>query len=511
MRRTGIDDSETRPANRCKVDRRAFLQNAAKVTVGSSALLALPSRSHAFPADNRTATLISTTETSPWQRKELRAPGWLWDTLDLQLATESSRPAIEGFGACFNELGWTSLQMLSEEDRESILKEMFAPNQGIGKGANFTLCRMPVGANDFSRGWYSYDEILDDFSLDHFSIANDLEALVPFIHNAQKYNPALRLWASPWSPPTWMKKNKHYAEAMQRPGLAPNGLRPDQVGHEGEDMFIQDERYFAAYAKYFGKFVDAYKQQGIAIGMVMPQNEFNSAQPFPSCTWTPEGLARFVRHLGPAMDERGVKVFFGTLERGNPQLLDRVLADPNASGWIKGVGIQWAGKNAIRQIHHEHPELTLYQSEQECGDGKNDWSYAGYCWDLMRHYLQNGATGYMYWNLSLETGGESHWGWPQNSLVTVDPETKRYRFNHEYYLLKHVSHFVQPGARRLDTDGTFENGLAYLNPDRSVAVILRNESDRERPINVSVGEQPIAATMPPDSFNTLLIPPLIPS
>jgi glucosylceramidase len=371
---------------------------------------------------------------------------------------------MAGFGACFNELGWTSLQALRAEDRETIFKELFGP----GVGGNFNVCRMPIGANDFSRGWYSYDEQADDFALEHFSIANEMETLVPFIKSAQRYNPGLELWASPWSPPSWMKRNKHYAAAMQRPGLPPNGLTPEQVGREGTDLFIQEERYFKTYADYFGRFIDAYGKEGIGIGMVMPQNEFNSAQPFPSCTWTPAGLARFVRCLGPEMTRRSVEVFFGTLERGDEGLLDAVLADPDAGRYIKGVGVQWAGKGAVAAIHKDHPELRIYQSEQECGDGKNDWQYAGYCWDLMKHYLRSGATGYMYWNISLKTGGESQWGWPQNSLITVDAEKKSYRFNHEYYVMKHASHFVQRRARRMETQGTFDDVLAFLNPDKSV-------------------------------------------
>ena len=179
-----------------------------------------------------------------------------------------------------------------------MLRELFAP----GVGAGFTLCRMPVGANDFSRDWYSYDETDGDFALERFTIANDLETLVPFIKEALRQQPALKLWASPWSPPTWMKKNRHYAMALPGPWQkgVQNGLRPDQVGREGTDMFIQEERYLRAYASYFGRFVDEYRKQGIAIGMVMPQNEFNSAQVFPSCCWTAEGLARFIaRTSGP--------------------------------------------------------------------------------------------------------------------------------------------------------------------------------------------------------------------
>ncbi|MGD0360033.1 MAG: glycoside hydrolase family 30 protein [Bryobacteraceae bacterium] len=487
------------------MDRRTLLRRAAKAIAGSAACLALSPAPPLAAQDSfrsaipgLTPTWIGTTQTAPWQTQPLRPLGWLWDMLDVQVSLESDQPAIDGFGACFNELGWTSLQALSPGDRESILAELFTP----GKGANFTLCRMPVGANDFARKWYSYDETPDDFPLEHFSIANDLETLAPFIRSAQKYNPHLRLWASPWSPPSWMKRNKNYAMPLPVPGGPLTAVHPDEAS---EDMFIQEDRFFTAYAAYFGKFIDAYKQQGIEVGMVMPQNEFNSAQPFPSCTWSPEGLARFIRYLGPAMDARRVQIFLGTYERGNRQQVDRAMADAEARRWIKGLGVQWAGKGAVAAIRKQYPGFTIYQSEQECGDGRNDWSYAGYCWDLMKHYLRSGAAGYMYWNLSLQTGGESHWGWKQNSLVTVDSETKTYRFNPEYYLLKHVSHFVQPGARRLETDGTFDDLLAFLNPDKSVAVILRNESDRPRPVSVIVAELTVPAVMQPDSFNTLLV------
>jgi glucosylceramidase len=472
------------------------------MVAGSAMVPGVFAEAQSAPAVGAAVSWVSTTEAAPWQTRALRQPGWRWDTLDLAVDLGGVvGPAIEGFGGCFNELGWTSLGALSEVDREGILKEMFAP----GVGANFSLCRMPVGANDFSRGWYSYDEHAGDFGLEHFSIANDLETLVPFIKGAQRYNPDLELWASPWSPPSWMKRNGHYAEAMPFPGWPANGIKPEQVGKEHEDFFIQEPRYFKAYAEYFGRFLDAYRQQGIAIGMVMPQNEFNSAQAFPSCTWTPEGLARFVRYLGPEMAKRSVEVFFGTLERGNQALLEAVLADPDAGRFLQGVGVQWAGKGAVAGIHREHPGLTIYQSEQECGDGKNEWSYAGYCWDLMRHYLTSGASGYMYWNISLEQGGVSHWGWPQNSLVTVDRAAKSFRYNHEYYLLKHASHFVARGARRVETSGTCGDALAFVNLDGSVVVLLRNESAMEKAIDVTIGGQKIAGSMAPDSFHTVVL------
>ena len=276
-----------------QVSRRAFLGGAITIAGGAlaSSLLAPASFARAeepitSPTVEAASTgagpeWIATTQTAPWQTKGQAtidpASGSKWDVealLDQPLQT------IEGFGACFNELGWTSLNALDSKDKEAVLRELFAP----GVGANFTVCRMPIGANDFSLDWYSYDEVPDDFSLQHFSISRDLETLVPFIKGALQYQPDLKLWASPWSPPTWMKTNKHYAAKPSEPDMPPNGLRPDQVRKEGIDQFIQDDRYLSAYAAYFARFIQDYAKQGIRIGIVMPQNEFNSAQPFPS--WT---------------------------------------------------------------------------------------------------------------------------------------------------------------------------------------------------------------------------------
>lgn len=448
---------------------------------------------------------ISTTETKPWLRNEGLQVEESSAPADVKIDMAQTEQTIKGFGACFNELGWTSLNRLKEQERTAIFTELFKP----GVGANFTICRMPVGANDFSLDWYSYNETDSDFDMKNFSIENDLKTLVPFIREAQKYNADLKLWASPWSPPQWMKRNKHYACSMPWPGLAPkfqNHLPADKQGKEGTNMFIQEEKYFAAYALYFSKFIEAYKNQGIQIGMVMPQNEFNSCQIFPSCTWTASGLAKFVgRYLGPEMEKQGVELFFGTMERPNEALVDTVLNDPDAAKYVKGVGFQWAGKNAISGIHRRYPNLTLYQSEQECGDGKNDWKYCCYAWSLMKHYLKNGASGYFYWNISLDEGGFSRWGWQQNSLVTVDPANRTFRFNHEYYLLKHISHFVLPGAKRLNTTGNFENVLAFVNPDKSIVCVLQNEAAEPRKIAIEIDGRNTCPTLEANSFNTIIL------
>ena len=495
-----------------EVSRRQVLRASASIAAGAAvSTLARGTAAAQMPPpqplnDDRIA-FVSTTEASAWQSGPVFKAGFGWDMLNLNLdpaqTRAGSRP-IEGFGACFNELGWTSLSALPEDDRDRIMREFFDP----AAGARFTWCRMPVGANDFSIDAYSYDETDGDFDLKHFSIDHDRKTLIPFIHAALRHQPKLRLWASPWTPPTWMKRNHHYAEAKSRPGMGvDNGIRPDQIGHEGEDMFIQEPRYFDAYARYFGRFIDAYANEGIRIGMVMPQNEFNSAQNFPSCTWTPEGLARFLHYLGPEMQKRGVDICFGTDERGNPKLVETVMADPEAAKFIKGIGVQWAGKNALPALARMYPSLAIVQSEQECGDGRNAWSYTSYCWQLMKHYFRSGACGYMYWNISLDQNSKSTWGWSQNSLVSVDAAARTFRYNHDYYLLKHLTHFVDVGAKNLEPTGTCDDALAFVNPDGTVVAMLRNELSRPQRVQVQLGDRTLTAELPPDSIATLAIKP----
>lgn len=496
-------------------------------------LIVLSVAPNAFAA--KKAKLITSTEKAPWVSQPTVVAG-VSSKADIIINTSKTQQTIDGFGTCFNEQGWTSINSLQTKDREAILKELFAP----GVGAGFSICRMPVGANDFSLNWYSYNETDGDFDMKNFSIDNDLKTLIPFIKGAKRYNSNLQVWASPWSPPSWMKKNKHFAmmayqhayeflesqnqgkklakgeRGIVRFGILKsyvaeefdNGLKvgPGNEGKEGTDMFIQEPQYLKAYALYFSKFIDAYKEQGINIYAVMPQNEFNSAQTFPSCCWTANGLSNFIgKYLGPAMKQKGVEVLFGTVERPNIALVDTIMNDPLSAQYISGVGFQWGGKDALPAISKKYPKLTMIQSEQECGNSENDWAGAVYSWDLMKHYLNNGVNTYDYWNTSLFKGGISRWGWMQNSLVVVDSITKTYNYTPEYYLLKHVSHFVKQGAKKIETDGVNKDVLAFINPDKSIVVAIANTESIDKKISIKIGNETYKPLLKAHSFSTLFV------
>ena len=185
--------------------------------------------------------------------------------------------------------------------------------------------------------------------------------------------------------------------------------------------------------------------------------------------------------------------------------MDTILTDAKSKSLIKGIGFQWAGKGAIPIIYQQYPGLMLYQSEQECGNSKNDWKYCTYAWSLVKHYFTNGANAYMYWNTSLQQGGISTWGWRQNSLVSVDTINKTYHYNYEYYMMKHLSHFVKPGAKRLTTSGTFDNLLAFINPDKSIVIVAQNDSHEEKKISITIGNKTITPILRANTFNTMLV------
>jgi glucosylceramidase len=441
---------------------------------------------------------VSTSNTAPWQVKTVDAITSATTKSNLVINTKKTQQTIEGFGGCFNEMGWDALNKLKPEDKALMLQLLFDQQTGC----KFNLCRMPLGANDYSMDWYSLNENAGDFAMEKFSIDRDKTSLIPYIHEAQKHFPALRVWASPWCPPSWMKKNNHYA---CRPDVV-NDLKPEGAGAEMADQFIMEDNYLKAYALYFSKFVKAYAQESIQIDAVHVQNEMNSCQNFPSCIWTPESLGRFIAdYLGPQFknDKLSTKIWLGTVERPQIERVDGVLNYPGAKKYIAGVGFQWAGQKAIPEVHKKYPKLNLMQTETECGDGSNDWAAAVHTFGLMKHYFENGANAYMYWNMILDETGLSYWKWKQNSMISVNPETKSYRLNPEFFLMKHFSAFVERGAKKLASPNNDPNCIVFKNA-KSVVIFYYNAGEAKEK-TFKINKQHVTVKFESETFNTLKI------
>ena len=422
-------------------------------------------------------------------------------TADIRVLLQEKQQVVDGFGACFNELGWDALRTLTKAKREEVLRNLWEPLSGL----NLRICRMPIGANDYARSWYSLDDSAGDFALKYFSLERDRQTLIPYIKAAMRYNPDLQVWGSPWCPPAWMKTNGHYA---CRPDTV-NDLDSAGAGMENKTGFRMQQKYLETYAAYFVKYIKAYRNEGINLFAVHVQNEPNSCQNFPSCIWTAQDMNTFIgKFLGPAVQSvrPAVQLWYGTIERASVEKVDTVLQDPLSSKYVSGVAFQWAGKFAIPAVHAHYPEMKLMQSETECGDGSNDWNAAVYTFGLMKHYFDNGVSIYSFWNPVLDETGKSKWGWKQNSLVTVDTKRQAIVYNPEYYLLKHFSHYIKPGARKLALAGKAEHCLAFLNPGNQLVLIIYNEKPGRAITKISFGNQFIDPDLAPGSLNTFVIP-----
>lgn len=441
------------------------------------------------------AEIYTTSERVKWQKTAIDIQKQDNPDADV-IISKSKEQVIDGFGGTFSELGWDALSLLTEEQRNSVLRELFGPD-----GMRYTFCRIPLGANDFARDWYSLNECPGDFEMKNFSIERDKQAMIPYVKAALSFNPKLKLWASPWSPPVWMKRTKHYATS---PGDYNDFTEKNQV--EG-DHFIQEPKYLAAYALYLSKFVDAYKENKINISLIQFQNEPYTKHQWPNCLWTPKSMANFIgKYLGPAFSQKhpDVDLWFGTFNCNKMEDLDCVMQHPDASKYLHGVGVQWEGKDIVADIHRKYPAMKLMQTENECGGGTIDWAAAEHTFDLVESYLNGGVNSYMYFNMVLQDEGVSSWGWKQNSLIRVDSRTKEVLYTPEFYLMKHLSHFVKVGAHRLKVLKG-DDVLAFQNPDGQTVILCVNKDTQERTVRLTCKGSTIHVKLASKTFNTIVI------
>jgi glucosylceramidase len=445
-------------------------------------------------------TWIESTDSLMWNCKTTNLIKAENDSAEIKITNEKLQ-TIDGFGACFNELGWKALSVLNEIDREKVIKDLFDPHEGL----KLNVCRMPVGANDFARDYYSLDDSAGDFEMKYFSIDRDKEMLIPYIKAAMKYRSDLKIWGSPWTPPAWMKVNHHYA-------CSPNDInkmKPKQTGKIGATLFNIKPEYMQAYAHYLTLYVEAYRKEGINVTGIHVQNEMNSCQSFPSCLWNAKDLGNFIgSYLGPefARSVPKTEIWYGTIERQSIEKIDTVMLNPLAAKYIAGMSFQWAGRYNLKEVRINYPKVKIMESETECGDGSNNWKAGVYTFDLMQHYLKYGASVYTFWNMVLDESGKSSWGWKQNSLITVNSKTKEIKYHPEFYVLKHFSYFIQPGAKVIATSGLDSKTIAFRNPDKSLVVIIGNLDSKQKCVRVFVDKEWLKADLKANSINTFLIP-----
>jgi len=326
----------------------------------------------------------------------------------------------------------------------------------------------------------------------------DRSRLIPYVRAALAHQPALRLWASAWTPPPWMKTNDAYDSGSMK----------------------DDPATLAAYALYLARFVEAYREEGLAIQAVHVQNEPEQLTRYPSCAWTPELIRDFVRdHLGPAFESRRLpaEIWLGTLSTADPRYASVVLGDAGARRQVRGIGVQWGALAITPQLAATYLDLPLMQTETVCGNHPweagfdparppNDHAYGALTWGRIRDYLQAGVRSYMAWNMVLDAEGknlDSERPWPQNALLVVDRQERRLRETPAYWAFRHFSGFVETGALRLALAGDDADAIAFRNPDGRLVVAMRNPGERSRTLTLAARGDVLELELPARGWATI--------
>lgn len=441
------------------------------------------------------ATLVVSTGDDGWRTTRIEAGRS--GAADIEIDAGDRGQTLEGFGGAFNEKGWTALSVLDPLAREQVLANIFKKDVGL----NLNIGRVPIGSSDYAMDRYSHDETPSDYAMAKFSIDRDRRMLLPYATAAKTLRPDLTLWASAWSPPTWMKSNHAFDSGTM----------------------LDDKAVYAAYALYLAKFAEAWAGEGLPIVAVAVQNEPSILTAYPSCEWRPAQYQTFVRdHLGPELARRGSKtaVMLGTFNQ--PDNLAHALAvlkDPGAKKYVSILGLQWDGLPIAAEALKEKPGLRIWMTETDCGNWhwkygfdpdkpQNDFTYAAYTWQRVREYLAGGASVYCLWNIVLDETGKSidaKMPWPQNSPIVIDSTSKRVIYTPMYYAFGHFSRYSPAKSVRLGTRGNHGDAIAFRDPEGKTVLQLLNSVRGAKKLKVRIADRYWDLRLPGHSFATLIV------
>jgi glucosylceramidase len=411
----------------------------------------------------------------------------------IALDARTTYQQIVGFGAAMTDASaYLIMHRMPAKDRDAVMRDLFGRDNGIG----LSIVRVPMGASDFSLRHYSYDDMPpseSDSALTRFSIDEDRAEKIPLLKRALAINPQLKLTASPWSPPAWMKSSGSLITGTL--------LR----------------RYYDSFSDYFVKFIQAYGSEGLPIYAIMVQNEPNfEPDDYPGMRLESPARARVIGdHLGPRLERAGIKTMIWDWDHNwdVPQSPLDVLADPAARKYVQGVAWHCYGGDVSAQskVHDAFPDKDAWFTECSGGEwatnfGDNLKFNVG---TLVIGGTRNWARGVSLWNLALDEKFGPHKGGCGNcrGVVTVDSRTGAYTRNVEYYALGHASKFVLPGAYRIKSesaDTTLAN-VAFRNPDGYTNVLLvLNTAKEPRTFLVRADGRSLRYTLPPASVVTLV-------
>jgi len=393
---------------------------------------------------------------------------------------------MEGFGFSLTGGSAMLISRLPDPDRNALFRELFLPD---GDGIGVSFLRLSIGASDLSECCFTYNDRPDgqpDPELVHFDIeAGDLE-VISLLQEILAINPEIRIMATAWSAPTWMKSNQSFVGGK---------LRPD---------------CYAVYAAYLVKYLKAMRDRGITVHAITPQNEPLNQKNEPSMIMEASEQVEFIKnHLGPALLAAGladVELFCWDHNCDVPEYPLEIFADAEARRYLTGSAWHlYAGDiSALSEVHQLYPEMKLYFTEQWVG---SDGQFRG---DLMWHVknvligsIRNWSRTVLEWNLASDPfccphtpGGEARCV----GALTLGEEVTR---NVAYYVIAHAAKFVRPGSVRIYSgQQTSLPNVAFLTPAGDIVLIVLNDGAEARSFTIQFQGKQAVATLPASAVAT---------
>ncbi len=440
----------------------------------------------------------------------------------IKLLPDKELQTITGFGGAFTESSAYLLNKVSKANRKKIIDAYFSKD-----GAHYSLTRSHMNSCDFSLGQYSYAPKEGDKNLEHFSIDEDKDDLIPFIKDAMEASTdGFKIFASPWTAPPWMKDNNKWVGGKLLP------------------------EYYDTWALFFSKYVDAYKEEGIDIwGFTVENEPLGNGNNWESMHYTPDEMTNFVQnYLGPKLESDGkgdLKILGYDQNREHlKEWVDSQYKNEDTSSYFDGTAIHWYASTfnvfpeELQYAHNKAPNKLLIQSEA-CIDAEvpvwqddawywkkeaTDW---GFTWapekDKPMHpkyvpvyryardiigCLNNWVDGWVDWNMVLDKQGGPNWfkNWCVAPVI-VDPEKDEVYFTPLYYTMAHFSKYIRPGAKVIGVENLDDELLvtAAKNKDQSVAVVVFNPTNKEKQFSLSSREKNRMVSISPQAIQTLII------
>lgn len=408
----------------------------------------------------------------------------------IQINPEIEYHTFGGFGGAFTETAASAWCAMSDDRRNDFMRAYFDSEHGIG----YTFGRVHIGSCDFCKDYYQYvDE--GDMTLDSFNVQHDKAEIIPMIKAAAAISP-IKLLASPWSPPRYMKTVNSY-----------------QGGHLRRDCY-------RLWADYIRRYVQAYRSEGIDIWGVTIQNEPRHHQQWESCLYTPDEESEYLGYLGRALQDTGVGIF--CYDHCRERMVERALAifDGQNGRYCAGIACHWYSGDHFGQIaavRHRWPERVQIASEGCCFDPYQGIKADGvlaygekYAHDICGS-ISSGISYYCDWNLTLnEFNGPDHCREGRNFVdapIYCDGSRDRLVIQPSYYYIGHYSKFIRPGAKCIAASSYTEllEVCAFKNTDGTIAVVVLNRSEQGLPFTVRLGDNTLPLTAPPHTIHTLVV------